>query len=292
MGTCVRDLREAQLQWATKACLPRVDAPAGQPRSYYLRDYSLNLLEPLSPDTTLQFNAADGNELTHGGKRPAKMAALHSSSALACNFFHYWHSRDLVALVLDACGLPVDGVTRFALETKLPIDARFKYAPNLDACVTYAREEPVALAGIECKFCEPFAGRRTSLSAKYLDQALTPLWKDRPALLALAERCIGQGSEYVRLDVPQLLKHLLGLRKQSLGRPTHLLYLYFDHSGPAAAQHRDEIQRFATVAGVDGVGFSALSYQAVMTRLAPHRATHPLWFEYMTARYFAEDGGC
>ncbi len=291
MGTCVRDLREAQLRWATKACLPRVDAPAGQPRSYYLRDYSLNLLEPLSPDTQRRFEAADGNELAHDGKRPAKMAALHSSSALACNFFHYWQSRDLVGLVLDACGLPVEGITRFALETKLPIDTRFKYPPNLDACVTYANESTVALSGIECKFCEPFAGKRTTLSAKYLDHALTPLWKERPALLALAETCTGQDSGYVHLDVPQLLKHLLGLRKQSLGRPTHLLYLYFDHKGPAATRHRDEIQRFTSVTRADDVGFSALSYQAVMAQLAPHRATHPLWFQYMTARYFAEDGG-
>jgi hypothetical protein len=278
------------LRWAQKACLPRVDAPAGQPRSYYLRDYALNLLEPLSLDTKRQFEGADGNELAHGGRRPAKMAALHSSSALACNFFHYWHSRDLVTLVLDACGLPAERMARFEFETKLPIDARFKYAPNLDACVTYADGEPIALAGIECKFCEPYAGQKRPLSAKYLDDALAPLWKDRPALLALAKACTGPELAYVHLDVAQLLKHLLGLRKQGSGRPTHLLYLYIDHAGPAATRHRDEIQRFASAAMADEVGFSAVSYQSVMSLLAQHCTAHAQWFEYMSARYFAEDG--
>ena len=43
----------------------------------------------LSPQTRAEFESADGNEFGSDGAR-AKIAALHSSSALAVNLFDYW----------------------------------------------------------------------------------------------------------------------------------------------------------------------------------------------------------
>ena len=53
-----------------------------------------NLFEPLNPAVKEQFNDADGGELKPGKDRLPKMQALHSSSALAINVFHYWKDRD------------------------------------------------------------------------------------------------------------------------------------------------------------------------------------------------------
>ena len=86
--------------------------------------------------------------------------------------------------------------------------------------------------------------------------------------------------------MPQLLKHLLGLRRRSAERSTQLVYLYFDGPGDEGRLHREEVARFGVQAAADRVGFSAPSYQTVMTRLDIHRAEHPAWFDYMTKRYF------
>ncbi len=179
-------------------------------------------------------------------------------------------------------------VAGFALESKLPIDERFDRAPNLDACVTYGADATIALAGIECKFCEPYSRTKKQLSARYMASELAPLWNGRPHVRSLAEACCTGNSGYQHLGVPQLLKHLLGLRRRGAGRQTHLLYLYFDGTGAAAERHRDEISRFGSAVASDGVGFSAVSYQTVMARLAPYRDHHRSWFEYMSTRYFAE----
>lgn len=60
----------------------------------YVPHLDLNLMRPLSPATLAAFAGGDGGELLERGDRPAKMRALHSSSALTS------HSLPDVASIL------------------------------------------------------------------------------------------------------------------------------------------------------------------------------------------------
>src|SRR5713226_2403539 len=53
-----------------------------------------NIFQGLSLGARRDFERGDGTELGKGSRR-GKIQALHSSSALACNWFDYWRGRDL-----------------------------------------------------------------------------------------------------------------------------------------------------------------------------------------------------
>jgi len=73
-----------QCQWAEALGL-KPDARG------YLATVEGNLLQPLNESTRKAFENGSGSELQDTPSRPAKMRALHSSSALAVNFFDSWH---------------------------------------------------------------------------------------------------------------------------------------------------------------------------------------------------------
>lgn len=76
-----------------------------------------NILQGLSSGARKDFESGDGTELGKNGER-GKILALHSSSALACNWFDYWRGRDLKPLS-RAFGVPARFST-LALEQKFP----------------------------------------------------------------------------------------------------------------------------------------------------------------------------
>ena len=77
---------DGQRRWALQSVL-HPDARG------YLGDVAANLRAPMSARTLAAFENADGSELCDRGGTPAKMRALHSSSALAVNVFAYWEDR-------------------------------------------------------------------------------------------------------------------------------------------------------------------------------------------------------
>jgi hypothetical protein len=60
----------------------------------YVDNIGLNLMRLLSSRTTIAFNNGSGSELIDTPSRPAKMRALHSSSALVVNVFDSWLDGD------------------------------------------------------------------------------------------------------------------------------------------------------------------------------------------------------
>ena len=77
------EIQSRQIQWAVSAGL--------DPDSRgYLPSYSENLFQVLNPKSKSSFDQGSGSELEDTPRRPAKMRALHSSSALAVNFFDTW----------------------------------------------------------------------------------------------------------------------------------------------------------------------------------------------------------
>ena len=91
-------------------------------RPAYTRDLDQNLFEPLDLDVRKSFEQGDGNEISGN---PAKMQAVHSSSALGVNVFQYWQNIQQVSIIASACGFCRKGNAvseKIVFEDKYPID--------------------------------------------------------------------------------------------------------------------------------------------------------------------------
>jgi hypothetical protein len=276
---------ERQTAWARRQGIALQGSRGVQGRQVYTSPVEFNLFEPLSPEAGHEYSHGDGGEL--GSRRvgtPGKMQALHSSSALCCNVFHYWRRIEQRDVIAAACGLP-RGSASVKFEQQFPIDSsRFRRAPNLDAAFRYERG-PINLIGIESKFCEPFSTRgHAGLSAKYLGDGCAKFWERMPALQKLARQISPTNEAFDYLDAAQLLKHLLGL--QQAAPRFKLLYLYYAVPGPAGAEHAAEVEKFIAVAAEDGVAVSAASYQDVIVRLLRLRGGEDTaYLNYISERY-------
>ena len=269
------EVRRDQERWAT-AQGHTVDERG------YLKTVERNLWQPLSAKARAAFEAGDGGELTDSRSRPAKLRALHSSSALAVNVFDFWTNHDPTPLA-EALQLDhpvVDVSFECKLSTGLPGNP-----PNLDVVLTCAHKTVVA---IESKFTEWMSAkppRHAAFKPKYFP-ADAPLWLGRglPKAQQLAEDLQHERRHFTYLDARQLLKHTLGLKSQNFAGSS-LLYLYFDAAGPEAEEHRREIARFQQQLDA-AIGFRAMNYQNLVTRLATVRTDGMApYLEYLTSRY-------
>lgn len=253
-------------------------------RRGYVDDLNANLaLGALDPKTRSEFDAADGSELRDTASRPAKMRSLVSSSALAVNFFDFWRSRNLTPLQ-TALGLE-QSIHGLEFEYKCngyPVGPR---TANLDLLLRLVDGTRIA---IESKFAEPFRtpGVDSPLSLKYHPPGVG-LWESRglTRTQALVDRLRG---EWDYLDVPQLLKHILGLRSEQKVSPVCLIYLWFDTGLEDATAHRKEVDRFKTLTERDEILFTGISYQEIFSKLVASDVHSDGWSNYMKQRYFAD----
>ena len=269
-------VRNAQRAWAARSGLTPDEKD-------YLPDVASNLRAPLSAAAEQAFRDGDGAEFDDQDGRAAKMRSLISSSALAANVFDHWSGRDDLSPLLAALG--AEGrATDIRFEEKLPTGARGN-PPNLDVVLSL---EDGRLVGIESKFTE-WMTPKGDLAAK-----LTPyLGKDAsywsraglPASDRLAREMTDGRSTFAYLDVPQLLKHALGLARKSA--PGWLLrYVYFDAPGLVAGEaHAREIAQFEAAVG-DELSFRAVSYQRLLAAVAtPAAADDEAYHRYLADRY-------
>lgn len=267
------DLLARQIRWARGAGLI-VDARG------YLPNIEANLFRPLSEPTRLNFTRGSGSELVDTPTRPAKIRALHSSSALAVNVFDHWQGRNAAPL-MAALGL-TGTLASLRFEAQYPTGCGGT-PPNLDVALTMDGGHVV---GIESKFSEwltPKSHARMPFSPAYFP-AGDGLWARRglEACQVLATAIAASERRYTYLDAAQLLKHALGLATH-LPTGFTLLYVYFDQPGPESAQHRAEAADFA--ACVDAaLHFRALTYQDVIDRLEQGGAAAD-YLAYLRARY-------
>ena len=271
-------LRQQQLEWAVSAKLT-ADAKG------YLPAYTDNLFQPLTPGALRAFTQGSGSELLPKEGRHAKMAALHSSSALAVNAFDYWSGKPL-APVADALGL--EGVpTHFDFEAQFPTGLGGT-PPNLDLVFRFPDGR---LVGVESKYSEWFTPKASGqpFKPKYFADG-AQLWAQAglPAAQRLAEAMQRGERSFRYLDAPQLLKHMLGLAVAAPGKVS-LYYLYFDCPVGQSPEHRAEIETFGEQ--VDpGISFDWLSYQDFLARMRRTLldAEHRPYMDYMTVRYCGE----
>ena len=152
-----------QLEWARNRGL-EPDAKG------YLSELGDNLFSPMSEKTKAAFRAGAGDEMEDRPNAPAKMKAMHSSSALVCNVFEYWHLQpEAVARALQIA----EPVISLEFEAKLPTGLRGT-PPTLDLLLISTDD----LAwGVESKFTEPFQGKDRKAFASSYFEADEGLWK-------------------------------------------------------------------------------------------------------------------
>ncbi len=272
MTTPVTIVRKQQCEWAQ-------DRGIALDSDGYTLSLSDNLFSPLSASTEEEFLHGDGKELGKPGKR-GKMQALHSSSALTCNFFDYWRGRDTSALAY-ALGL-TSSILEISFEKKCPTGLRGN-APNLDVVLHLSAGSIIA---IESKFLEPYSAHGPGFNAKYFESA-GGLWGrlGYQDCQILAEKLHSGDRVFRWLYAEQLLKHILGLARSK--DPWRLLYLWYEVQGPETIEHALEADEFARVIRADDIDFETMSYQVLFKSLQNHVGDGDReYIDYMGNRYF------
>jgi len=251
----------------------------------YLSKVEDNLQRPLSTKARQAFDNGSGSELVDTPTRPAKMKALHSSSALAVNVFDNFAGGDSAPLA-EALSLD-SNITDLIFEEQYPTGLGGN-PPNLDVVMTLDSGHVLA---IESKFTEWLSAKPASkefFKSRYFPED-NRLWELQglPRTQKLAES-IHDGDEYFRyLDIAQLLKHALGLATKC-GSNFSLYYLYFDSDGQESEVHSAEIARFEGFVGKE-LGFRAMSYQSLFGRVESSGKADQEYIQYLRDRYFSDE---
>ena len=271
MATEQDSIRDAQKAWAESNGISFNS-------NGYVYDVEDNLRKPLSDCARNAFEKGAGSELE------GHMKALHSSSALAVNFFDYWTDRDKTRL-LRALGVDADSAKPLDFEAQFPTGLGGT-PPHLDVAITLDSGFVIA---VECKFTEPL--QRSTVGKSEFASSYFPtsgdLWKQRglPQCQRLAEELHEKHLRFEYLDPWQLLKHALGLAA-CLGDKFSLCYLYYDDSGERSEAHKRELGSFAHRVG-DEIRFNALTYQDVFYKLKVSEQADPGYLDYLGSRYFS-----
>lgn len=276
-----------QTAWANNSNISLIGSKGRRGRPAYTRKLEQNLFQQLLPDVRDSFAAGDGGELG-STEFPGKMQAVHSSSALGVNVFQYWKSISAVPVIAAQCGLCRVGSQvseDIQFEEKYPINDTFGFHPNIDVVIHNKSAAKFKRFAIECKFSEAYgAHKHGGLKSKYL--SLDDLWADIPNLLCFARGISPDDHEFIHLHPAQLVKHVLGLKRQFGKAGFRLLYLWYDVLGGQGKRHRDEVLRFTEIARKDDIKFHSLTYQELIVNLArKFREEHPEYIRYLTERY-------
>lgn len=243
-----------------------------------------NLFMPMEQAVRDAFKAGGGSELGTD-ETPGKMQSLRSSSALAYNVFAPWRNASDLSPLATALGVSLADAT-ISFERKFPHGLPSE-PPNLDVVLDGMQPRPLA---IESKFTEPYGartqGEKGPIAKKYFAGG-RKRWTEvgLPRCQDIAESC-GPNSEFVRLDVAQLLKHLLGLAYTTKATP-RLICLWYDAGSDEADDHRRELATFGKE--VEGEAeFRALSYQDLFDVLRHRPEPRVRYVEYLSGRYFSD----
>jgi len=275
-----------QIQWAFNHGITLIGSKGQLGRQAYTSILEENLFMPLAPNVRDSFKKGDGAEILGSPNRPAKMQAVHSSSALSVNIFQYW--QDKLPAIAAACGFCRKGNKisgKIVFEDKYSVDERFPVAPNIDVVIHNSVSAKVRRFAIECKFTEAYGSQKhLGLKPKYL--TLDEVWNDIPGIHGLAKSLCPDDNRYRHLHAAQLIKHILGLKNRYGKDGFRLLYLWYDVFGEEGAVHRNEIEDFSKKTRLDAIKFHSMSYQELIVKLSnEYRSSHGEYIRYISERY-------
>jgi len=223
-------IKTKQIQWALRNGIALVGSKGSKGIPIYTQSIRNNLFESMSQEAIGQIEDGDGGELFDQKNRLAKMKALHSSSALGVNLFHYWESKNEVHKIAHSCGLCNSTNTSsktVVFEKKYIISNSFNRHPNIDVVIKNEENSRFKVFAIECKYSEAYGGYgHSGVDPKYL--TLYSLWKDIPNTYDLAKSISPNDDDFSYLHPAQLIKHILGLKNAHKKSGFRLLYLWYD----------------------------------------------------------------
>jgi len=170
-------------------------------------------------------------------------------------------------------------------EVKFSISDKFRYDPNIDVVINNSENFRFKVFAIECKFSEAYSSRKHSgIDPKYIK--LDTIWEDIPNLYKFAKTISPNDDKYNHLYPAQLVKHILGLKKEFSKNKFRLLYLWYDTIGPESAAHHREINEFIKITKADRIYFHAISYQDLIIKLSKeYWDIHKDYIDYISGRY-------
>jgi hypothetical protein len=236
-----------------------------------------NLFIPFRTETEAEFGRGAGGELGSPGA-PGSMGSLRSSAALAVNVFDAWRGTKLAPLTeLIAADRWAD---RLRFEVTYPTGLR-GIPPHLDVVIDREGGIPVA---IESKFTEVYSPAKNEFRPSYFEDP--GLWDGMTRTRRLAEGIAAGTEPFETLGAAQLIKHLLGLKRQCGVGEFRLLYLWYEWPGEIAEAHHLELERFSEAID-DELDFFALTYQRFFERFGADEEPHPGYLGYLEDRYFS-----
>ncbi len=310
------DIKKSQLDWAVSKGIKLSEI-----YPYYCRNADCNIYDGLYEKVREQFYYGSGNELKDkkskktGKIEPAKMRALHSSSALCVNLFQYFidengQAKNFAKELLIACGLineNNDGdVKSIEFEKKFSTGIS---TPNLDVVIKYGTEFENHLFAFESKFNEPYSSHYEDfnlLKKSYYSDKNKRIWDNvgslYDALIEIKEKRVpGKKKnmlifDYNYLDGAQLIKHILGiantLTKNNDESNVKLIYLWYDTFDSDGEKHRNEINEFCdfikqkTDNAKKNVDVIHRTYQEVIDNLSSRLSDlHQDYLNYLKERY-------
>jgi hypothetical protein len=269
--------------WALRNGIGLIGSKITKGEKYYTEKRDDNFFQPPSTTTLDDFLKADGQELGNG-IYPGKIQALHSSSAIAVNFFEYWKLSLDKEFLAKGLMIPSKNIFDIRFEQKYPILGNNHKPPNIDVVIQYNNQNVCA---IECKFTEAYTYRKGTHGLKKEYFSKNDLWKELPSLFSYAQSISPTDIQNNYLHPAQLIKHTLGLLyKFKDKKKFRLLYLWYDVNGEEGFNHRKEIETFSDVIKKDDIAFQSISWQELIINMAnKHVAAHKKYFDYMTERY-------
>ena len=291
-------IQRKQVAWAIRTGLEPIGSTfQNEGEKNYLEKLEDNLFQPLTVETRKQLEDGGGKEtegyLKDGKHYRPKINALHSSAAIAVNTFQYWQNKDVYP-ILYACGLcptkssnvDIPLANKISFEEKFPISddkETFQTPPNIDVVIDNFQSKIYA---IESKLTEPYRRKKPEETGIRKDYLENPFWDGLSNLKDLAEKLCPNDNVFQHLDAAQLIRHILGLKRNHNKSGFRLLYLWYDVIGQDGAEHRKEIEQFAEIAKGDNINFSHITYQEVITKLTKEfYEGNEEYCNYLTNRY-------
>ncbi len=277
-----------QISWANRNNIKLIPREIMKGTLAYTESLEKNLYEALLPETRSEIEKGDGGELKGKPNRLPKMHAVHSSSAIGVNVLQYWKTKGIpdLAYSLGLCRKENKSSLEIHFEKKFQISEQFKLAPNIDSLIINDKNAKIKAFGIECKYSEAYSSRKHSgLEKRYLT-CIKEQWKNIPNLFDFATTISPEDKSFNYLHPAQLIKHILGLKKEYGKSGFRLLYLWYDVLGNDGCKHREEIKEFARIAKLDNIKFHSISYQELITKLKKeHYNGNEKYIDYLTDRY-------
>ena len=101
----LRYIKSKQTLWAKRKNITLIGSEGEKGFPAYTQTLEENLFEPMDSSVYDDISKGDGGELKIINNSSVRMNAVHSSSVIGVNIFHYWKTNGKIDNIAHACRL-------------------------------------------------------------------------------------------------------------------------------------------------------------------------------------------